>query len=53
LKTISERIKDLIDEKKDEINRNDYFILTIKIQDGYPVIMKQELSLKPTLKNNK
>lgn len=47
MNTISEKIKDLIEEKKEEINRNDYFILTIKVQDGYPLNMKIEHSLKP------
>lgn len=49
-KTIAERIKKLIDEKKEEINRNGYFTLIIKVQDGHPVIMKQEISLRPELK---
>ena len=47
MKTIVDKIKDLIEEKADEINRNEYFTLTIKVQNGYPVIMKQEVSLKP------
>lgn len=52
-KTTAERIKKLIDEKKEEINRNDYFTLTIKVQDGHPVIMKKQISIKPTFKNDK
>lgn len=52
-KTTAERIINLIKEKKKEINRNGYFILTIKIQDGYPTIAKIETSLKPAFKNNK
>jgi len=47
MKTITEKIKDLLDEKKDEINRNNYFTLMINVQDGYPVNMKIEHSLKP------
>jgi len=47
MKTITEKIKDLLDEKKEEINRNNYFILTINVQDGNPLIMKIEHSLKP------
>ena len=46
-KTIAEKIKYLIDEKAEEINRNKYFTLTIKVQNGHPVIMKQEVSLRP------
>ena len=47
MKTITEKIKDLLDEKKDEVNRNNYFILTINVQDGNPLIIKIEHSLKP------
>ncbi|GAH82364.1 unnamed protein product [marine sediment metagenome] len=47
MKTIAEKIKDLVDEKKDDINRNGYFVLTISVQDGYPVNVKIEHSLKP------
>ena len=51
MKTIADKIKDLIEEKKDEINRNRYFILTINVQDGNPLQMKIEHSLKPELTN--
>ena len=47
MKTISEKIKELIEEKKEEINRNNYFTLTISVQDGIPLNMKIEHSLKP------
>ena len=47
METIADKIKYLIDEKAEEINRNKYFTLTIKVQNGHPVIMKQEVSLRP------
>ncbi len=47
IKTTAEKIKKLIDEKKEEINRNGYFTLTIKVYNKTPTIMKIETSLKP------
>ena len=47
IETIAEKIKDLIEEKKDDINRNGYFVLTVNVQDSNPLIMKIEHSLKP------
>ena len=51
--TTADRIINLIKEKREEINRNGYFTLTIKIQDGYPTIARIETSLKPAFKNDK
>ena len=51
IETIAEKIKDLIEEKKDDINRNGYFVLTVNVQDSNPLIMKIEHSLKPELTN--
>lgn len=52
MKKITDKIKALIDEKADEINRNRYFILTINVQDGNPLQMKIEHSLKPVYLEN-
>jgi len=52
LKTTAERIINLVKEKREEINRNGYFTLTIKVQDGYPTIARIETSLKPAFKND-
>lgn len=53
MRTITEKIKDLVEEKKEEINRNNYFVLTINVQDGNPLQMKIEHSLKPIFENMK
>ena len=51
METIADKIKYLIDEKAEEINRNEYFTLTINVQDGNPLRMNIEHSLKPELTN--